>query len=103
MSHGQIEKVTKEGRTFTYMQLVVGFRPHKKKLNRIRMTAGGNIKFKFLSKSDYIAKSSVNRTLKQYTTYTAVFSVAERGCQTAKQPVFSRVVVRAFDRKSVSG
>ena len=31
MSHKQIEKVTKEGRTFTYARLVIDFRPQKKR------------------------------------------------------------------------
>ena len=69
----------------------------------IIIVSGDALQIKFLSKSDHIAKSSVKRTLKQYTIYTAVFSVAERGCQTAKRPVFRRAVVCAFDPKSVSG
>ena len=43
MSHKQIEKVTKEGRIFTYARIVVDFRPQKKDPNRVRLTAGGNL------------------------------------------------------------
>ena len=56
-----------------------------------------------LHELEYIAKTSVKRTLEQYTSYTAVFSVAERGCQTAKRLVIRHAVGHAFDTKSDSG
>ena len=43
MNHAQIVKMYAEGKTPTYVRIVVDFRPQKSDPNRVCITAGGNL------------------------------------------------------------
>ena len=43
MSHDKIAQMRVKGEKSTYARVIVYFRPHKEDLNRVRITAGGNL------------------------------------------------------------